>query len=215
MSSFLIDDLALRWIVTALFGVSIAGYVYILVAQHGRRTSIVEHLLHLAMSLAMIVMAWPVGMGLPTGGPIVVFLLAALWFVGVAGRVCASTRDRLTNGYYAVMMTAMAWMYLVMNGSLPRQTDHSPGHTPSGSPDVEMPGMDMSAPETSWAATEPGWITAVNWIATGGFAVAAVWWLYRYFADRRTNPVPHTAQPAHLVLLCQGFMAVGIAIMFA
>ena len=27
----------------------------------------------------------------------------------------------MTNHYYAVMMAAMAWMYAVMNGSLPGQ----------------------------------------------------------------------------------------------
>lgn len=215
MSHFVIGGLVLRWIVTVFFGVSIAGYVYILVAQRGRRTCTVNHVLHLVMSAAMIAMAWPVGMGLPTVGPMVFFVLAALWFVLAAGRAPSATSDRLTNGYYAVMMAAMAWMYAVMNGGLPGQTGHSPDHTLSGSPGMKMPGTDISAPETSWPAPEPGWITAVNLTAAVGFAMTAVCWLYRYFADRRTKPVPHTAQLTHLRLLCQACMATGLAIMFA
>src|SRR5262249_51751470 len=119
MFGMLTGDLALTWIVTLLFGVSNATYVYILVAQHGRRTGTIKHLLHLAMSAAMILMAWRVGMNLPTVGPMIFFLLAGVWFVCVAGRVSLPARDRLTNCYYAVMVAAMAWMYALMNGSLP------------------------------------------------------------------------------------------------
>jgi hypothetical protein len=216
MSHFLIDDPALRWIVTVLFCVSITGYVYVLVAQHRRWICTVNHLLHLVMSVAMIAMVWAVGMDLPAFGPMVFFLLAAVWFLVVACRVSCNNSDRVTNGYYAVMMTAMAWMYAVMDGSLPGQTgQHSTDHTVSGSPGMEMHGMDMSGPEISWTVSEPGWITIVNWIVTVGFAVAAVYWLYRYFADRATNPAPHRARLANLGLLCQAFMAAGIAIMFA
>lgn len=215
MSRIVIDDVVLRWIVTCLLGVSIAGYVYAIAAQHVRWTCTVNHLLHLAMSVAMIAMAWPVGAGLPTVGPMIFFLLAAFWFVLVAARASSGIPDRLTNGYNATMMATMVWMYAVMNGSPPSRTGHSSEHALSGSPDVEMAGMDMSEPQMSWTAAEPpGWISTVNWIATVGFAVAALCWLYRYFTARRTNPVPHTAQLAHLELLCQGFMAAGIAAMF-
>jgi Domain of unknown function (DUF5134) len=51
-------------------------HLYILVAQHDRQTSTVNHLLHLTMSVAMILMAWRVGMNLPTVGPMIFFLLA-------------------------------------------------------------------------------------------------------------------------------------------
>jgi DNA-binding FrmR family transcriptional regulator len=73
------------------FGVSIATYVYILVAQHDRQTSTVNHLLHLTMSAAMILMGWRVEMNLPTVGPMIFFLLAGVWFVCVAGRVSSVT----------------------------------------------------------------------------------------------------------------------------
>lgn len=212
----MIDDHALRWIVTVLFAASAAGYVSVLVAQHGRWRCIVNHLLHLVMSVAMIVMAWPVGIGLPTVGPMIFFVLAAVWFVLVAARASSCIPDRLTNGYNAAMMMTMVWMYAVMNGSLPSRTGHSSDHALSGSPGVEMAGMDMSEPRMSWTAAEPsGWISTVNWLTTIGFAVAALYWLYRYFAARRTNPMPHTAPLSSMGLLGQGFMAAGVAVMFA
>ena len=101
MLDIVIGDLSLRWIVSTLFGASIATYVYIVVVQHDRRTSTVNHLLHLTMLAAMILMAWRIGMRIPTFGPIILFLLAGIWFLRVAGRVSAATRDRVTNYYYA------------------------------------------------------------------------------------------------------------------
>lgn len=211
----MIDDLALRWIITILFAASIAGYVYVLAAQYDRWTCTVNHLFHLAMSVAMIVMAWPAGMGLPTVGPMVFFLLAAVWFALTPGWVSPGIPQRLINSYHAVKMTAMAWMYAVMSGSLPGQTGHSSGHNMSGAPGMSMAGMDMAGPEMSSTAAEPGWMTTVNWIAAVGFAAAALFWLHRYFGERRTDPVSHTARLARLGSLCQAVMAAGAAVMFA
>lgn len=214
-SRFVIDDLALRWIVTVLFAASIAGYGCILAAQHNRWTCTVNHLLHLAMAAAMIVMAWPAGMGLPVVGPMVFFLLAAGWFVLAPGRVFSGIADRLINSYHAMKMTAMAWMYAVMSGHLPGQTCHSADHAISGSPGMHMAEMNMPVSEMSSTASEPGWITTVNSIAAVGFAIAALYWLYRYVAERRSNAVSHRAQLVVLGPLCQALMAAGAALMFA
>jgi len=62
------SDLTLRWVVTLLFVASIATYVCILIVDHRRWTNTVNHSLHLAMSAAMILMAWDVGMHLPALG---------------------------------------------------------------------------------------------------------------------------------------------------
>lgn len=187
VSLFLIDGLVLRWSVTILFGISIAGYAYIVLAGRERWIGTVNHLLHQVMSIAMIAMVWPVGMHLPTVGPMIFFLLASAWFVVVAARGSCGVADRVTNGYYALMMAAMGWMYAVMNGNLPGQAGQAPG---------------------------PGWITTVNGFAAVGFAVAAVCWLYRYVTGRRRTPPP-TARLAQLGVLCQMVMAAGIAVMFA
>jgi len=147
-------------------------------------------------------------MELPTRVPMIFFLAAAVWFVLVAAHVFSGNADRLTNGYHAIMMAAVAWLYAVMTGGPLGQRGHSPDHTMSSSPGMKMPGMDMSVPETA----EPGWITTLNWIAAVGFASAAVYWLY--FAQRKTNPVRHTARLGDWGTLCQAFMAAGMAIMF-
>jgi hypothetical protein len=213
-----IEDLALRWAVTALFGASIAGELYVLVAQRERWICTVERLLHLLMSAAMIVMAWPAGMDFPTVGPMVFFLAAAVWFVLVAAHVFSDSADRLINGYHATMMAAVAWLYAVMSGGLPGQHSPSPEKAMSGSagmnmPGMDMPGMDMPAHQMHWCAAQPGWITTINWIAAVGFACAAVYWLYRYFTGVRKSTVRRTAL-ADVGPLYQAFMAAGMVIMF-
>lgn len=215
MPFFVIDDLALRWTVTILFAASIAGYLYILGAQDDRWICTIEHLVHLAMSAAMIVMAWPVAMNLPKTEPMVFFLLAAAWFMVVTARISSSITGRLTNGYYGLTMAAAAWMYAIMGGGLLSRTSHSADCALADSPDMQMPGMDTSAPQMSTSATEPEWITTLNWIATAGFAIAALSWLYRYVAHHTTTAVPATGYLSHLGALCQALMADGMAIMFS
>jgi Domain of unknown function (DUF5134) len=221
-ASSLMGDVALRWIVTVVFGASIATYVYILIAQHRRWTNTVNHLLHLAMSAAMILMAWGVGMSLPTVGPMIFFLLAGIWFARAAGRMSTVTGDRLTNGYYAVMMAAMAWMYAVMAGGLPGQNGHSPDHGLSGSLAMNTSGMDMSTSgvqmspyEMSRTLPGPGWITTVNSIVALVFGAMALYWPWRHFAKQRTNPVSYATRLARLEPLCQALTAGGTALMFS
>lgn len=209
------SDPTLRWVITLLFGASIAIYVYILMAQRRRWTNVVSHLLHLAMSVAMIVMVWDVGMHLPTGAAMIFFVLAALWFARAAARVSTATSERFINGYYALMSAAMAWMFAVMNGNLPGQVVHSFDHAPSAAPAMEMSQADMATPH-AMSPTGFGveWITAVNWIATFIFAVVALYWACHYLARRRTGPVPHAGRPAHLAPLYQCCTAAGTALMF-
>ena len=214
MSSSLIGDVALRWIVTTLFGASIATYMYIPGAQRGRWTSTVNHLLHLVMSAAMILMAWGVGMSLPTVGLMIFFLLAGVWFAGAAGRMSTATGDRLTNGYYAVMMAAMAWMFVAMNGRLPSQFGHSSDRAQSAAAATDMSGMDMPAHEMSPIEPAAEWIATVNSIAALGFAVVALYWACRNLAKRRVDAVPHTRRLAHLEPIYQACTAAGTALMF-
>ncbi|WP_241523589.1 DUF5134 domain-containing protein [Mycobacterium sp. IEC1808] len=203
-------DVVLRWMLTALFGVSIATYSYTLVAQRGRWTSTVNHLLHLAMSAAMILMAWHAGMELPSAGPIAFFLLAGLWFAFLAGRV---SRDRVTNSYYAVMMVAMAWMSAGMNGMASQTPEHpmagSMAMNSSGM-DVDTPGMEMPAQHLASTVAGP-----VNAIATLGFAMVALYWPCRYIASRRRGPEPRGALVARFEPIYQAFTAAGTALMFA
>jgi hypothetical protein len=110
----MIQDIFLRWTVTALFVLSAAECLAAIAA--GRRTwiPVVDRLLQVIMSVAMVVMAWPWGMTLPTIGPLVFFILAAVWFVAIG---CAHSHG-VVSGYHALEMLAMSWMYAVMNGNL-------------------------------------------------------------------------------------------------
>jgi hypothetical protein len=84
----------------------------------------------------------------------------------------------------------------------------------SNMPGMDMPGMDMAGTDTSSSASgHPAWMGAINWLFTIGFAIAALWWVYRYFAPRKAEPT----EPWHRFLGAarQALMAAGMAIMFA
>lgn len=212
----MIHDLFLRWIVTALFVLSAAECLYAIATGRRVWTHIVGHSLHFVMAVAMAVMAWPRGAALPTTGPMIFFLLATVWFVIVT---LVQTGHRGINAYHAAMMLAMAWMYAVMGGSLIPQPSEGTGGGGApighhGSSAASMPGMDMPAAS---GATEiigdPPFIAGLNWLCTVGFILAAGWWLYRYFVERKAEPT----QPSHRFLgtAAQAMMAAGMAIMFA
>lgn len=216
-----IADLTMRWIVTLLMAAAISEYVLSLVTHRLRWPGVIGHLLHIVMSAAMIVMAWPFGMDLPATGPMVFFLAAGVWFVIAAIVFAETTAERAAHGYHAVMMAAMAWMYAVMHGDL------LPGAASSMDTDAhtmsrhDMAGMDMAGSahgsDVHSHATNPGYIAVLNWVLTIGFLIAAVGWLYLYFSRRRPVGAPEqraTALLTHSGELSQVFMAVGMSIMF-
>jgi len=208
-----IEDLALRWVVTVLFGLAAAECFVASCTGHRRWMSVVGNVLHVAMAVAMAVMAWPGGAALPTVPPMVFFLLATGWFVAMtASREAVG--HRIAYLYHALMMLAMAWMYAVMNGTLlPGQSSTDlaavpamPGsHAHHQMPGMAMPGMDM--PGDSLSGT-PWWIDAINWLCTVGFAFAALYWIARSIGARRES------MHARVGVLCQATMAAGMAIMF-
>jgi hypothetical protein len=211
----MIDKFVVRLVITAVFCVSIAECLYVLAAQHGSWRCRISTLLHLVMSVAMIVMAWSAGTQLPTNEPVVFFGIAAIWFVAVAVTDAPGVRPRLTNAYHAVMMTAMAWMFAVIHtGPSASRSGHSHHHDAHASGMHTSSTIDASSMELSPNVSEPVWVTTINWIAALGFAVAAAYWLLRFVAERRTNPVSHESRPAGRELLCQASMAAGAAIMF-
>ncbi len=195
----MIQDLTLRWVVTVLFGLCIVAFMLAIARGH-RWIPRIGQALHVVMAAAMAVMAWPAGAKLPTTGPMVFFLLAAAWFIGMS-LIPAGAGHRVINAYHSLMMLAMGWMYAVMNGHL------LPGQ--SGHRCRSMPGMDMSDVHT---ARGPAWILAVNWLITIGFALATVVWIYRYFTKRQTDSTECAYQPTSIV--GQAMMAAGMAVMF-
>lgn len=224
----MIQDLALRWVVTLLFVLSAVECGYAIAAGKRTVTGMVGQGLHLVMAVAMAVMAWPRGAELPTIAPMVFFLLAAAWFLGV---VLTQPDHRIVNGYHALMMLAMAWMYAVMNGRLlPADTPPAQQNGPTGGGHHHGSGgqqhgahADMSPTNMAPTGTGdmghsthggyPAWVDAINWFWTVGFALSALWWSYRGFTDLRTQP----RAPAYerLSVIGQAMMAAGMAIMFA
>ena len=213
-------DLTLRRVVTALFVFSAGVCLSAIAANRHSTVNLVSHALHAVMAIAMAVMAWPRGAELPSRGPMIFFLAAAIWFAVVTVR---SDGHRVANTYHTLMMLAMAWMYAAMGG-LPLQREQ---HADSMA-GMDMPGMDMTSGHAGHAGhaghgghadhamamstgTEPAaWIGLLNWVCTLGFAAAAVFWLYRLIVARFSEDTSRQ----RIGILCQLAMAAGMAIMF-
>ena len=109
----MIQDAALRWVVTLMFLFSAGVCVTSIVRHRPSPADVISHSLHAIMAIAMAVMAWPRGAGLPSRVPMIFFAAAAVWFAVVLVR---SAGHRGANVYHALMMLAMAWMYAAMGG---------------------------------------------------------------------------------------------------
>jgi Domain of unknown function (DUF5134) len=199
----MIHDIVLRWVVIALFALTAVEYGVAVITRPRPWTSALNHALHVVMAVAMVVMAWPWRTQLPTTGPAVFFLLAAVAFAAMAIFAVRTTTRRELYFYHGLMMLATAWMYAIMDSHW----------MPAGSsmqPDMSMPGMEMSAMEMPTTSEPPTWFSAVGWIGVVGFAVAAVFWTYRYVLDRRRKTAPRRS----LGDFGQAMMAAGMAIFF-
>ncbi|CRZ13411.1 DUF5134 domain-containing protein [Mycolicibacterium neworleansense] len=208
----MIADLALRWAVTVLFAFSALECTFALMGSRGRPGTAVSQLLHLAMAIAMMVMAWPRGAELPTLGPMYFFLGAAAWFLAGLLR-SGTTQGRVADGYHAAMMLAMAWMYAVMNGNVLGHQAETAAAGSHGAHAMHMTGHHGggAAMAMEQVSVQPPWIPAINWLLTIGFVIAATLWLYRYFAARHGAETPPFS---HFGTLCRAMMAAGMAIMF-
>jgi hypothetical protein len=198
----MIHDVVLRWVVIGLFALVAVECGVAVITKPRPWTSAVNHALHLVMAVAMVAMAWPWAAKLPTTGPAVFFLLAAVSFAGMAVFAIRTTTRKELYAYHGLMMLATAWMYAIM--------DRHP--MPAGSstqPDMSMPGMAMSTMNMP-ASNSATWFSAVDWLGAVSFAIAAVFWTYRYVLDRRRKAAPRRS----LGDLGQAMMAAGMAIFF-
>ena len=201
----MIADPMLRWLVTGLFVLTAAECVLALAIKRRPWTWVVSHGLHFVMAVAMVVMAWPWGARVPSTGPAVFFLLAAITFVAMAVVVARTTGLRVRYGYHASMMLATGWMYAIMNARF-----FPVGSSARGAAQSAMAGMDMAGPTMPARSGSPVWFSAVGWLGTVGFAVAAVFWTYWYFVKRRHAP----SRLSSLGNLSQAGMAIGMTILF-
>ena len=211
----MIQDLALRWVVTLLFAFSAGVCIKAIASNRHSVASVISHSLHAIMAIAMAVMAWPKGAELPTRAPMIFFFAAALWFAVVTAR---GSGHRAANVYHTLMMLAMAWMYAAMGGLPVRRRDAG------AMAGMDMPGMEGMegghaghaghaghSTAGSGAVETVSWYGPLNWVCTVGFALAAVYWLYRFITARLQ---PSTGADS-VGVLCQFAMAAGMAIMFS
>lgn len=211
----MIQDLALRWVVTLMFVFSAGVCVSTIAANRHAVANLISHSLHAIMAIAMAVMAWPSGAALPTRAPMIFFAAAALWFAAIT---IGSTGHRVGNTYHALMMLAMAWMYAAMGGlplrgaadampsAMPGMTA-SAGHAGHAGHGGHSAGMHSGAEQATWVAT-------LNWVCALGFAAASAFWFYRLITARLQPSTPGRTSNT-VGILCQLAMAAGMAIMFA
>lgn len=193
----MIDDLRLRWLVTALFLVSAGGFA--LVADRRSRTVAVSHALHVTMAIAMAAMAWPESLELPPTPAEAFFLAAASWFLIAAVSAARSIGARLASGYHALQMAAMAWMYAAMGGHL------TPRPSMTSMTSMDMPEMGAAPP-----SGRHGWVSTVNWLWAIVFVLAALGWSYLLITPRRRSRTRRRSGA-----LVEAMTAAGMAIMFA
>ncbi|GAA4397458.1 DUF5134 domain-containing protein [Tsukamurella soli] len=197
----MISDPFLKWAATVAFLVTAVFWL----ARAGSRSASVAGrftgALHVVMSLAMLTMVWPNLPGVTATVGMTVFGVAAAVFVALLG---TRREHRVENGYHALMMATMVWMYAVMDPSIVGGV-----HSMSGGGSMDMGGgMTMSMP-MSTTMHLPGWAGYLD-LAIGlvylGFAAA--WVAYAYHEA-------HAHDRAHrLTGAMQAVMAVATAAMF-
>lgn len=197
----MISDMALRWILTVAFAAAGAFCLYRCVRQ-GPAAHRVSDVLHVAMCAGMIAMAWPAGMNLARVPQILLFSAAAVWFVGLLVFDVRGHHGRLSLGYHAVMLAAMAWMVLVMPAAM---SGMSMVAMPAGG---EHAGMSMGGGTMTMNA--PTHVVVVAIVLTVGFAVAGLFWLTRAIDTARVAAGPRLPV---MGLVAEAVMGLGMAVM--
>ncbi|MFG3132310.1 DUF5134 domain-containing protein [Streptomyces tendae] len=209
----------LRWILTLMFAAPVLYGLWRLVLPTTGLTGRVGHVLHAAMGVLMIAMAWPWGMDLAVAPQVVLFTAGAVWFVGTSlirpgGR--SRTGAVLAAWPHALMMGAMAWMVAAMATSGSTAGHGSGGH--GGHEGHTAGGSGLAS--MSLTDTGPSLASAV--LAVALTAIGLVW-LARAFDFARAQvpapaggPAPAGADTAAaLDPACHAVMALGMAVMFA
>ncbi|KAA9154667.1 DUF5134 domain-containing protein [Amycolatopsis acidicola] len=197
----MIPEPTLRWILTIAFAAVGAFCVYRCV-RHGGAAHRVSDLLHIAMCAGMIAMAWPAGMNLARVPQILLFSAAAVWFAGLLVFDVRGHHGKLSLGYHAAMLAAMAWMVLVMPAPMSGMTM---AEMPTGG---EHAGMSMGAGTMTLDA--PPHVTVVALVLTAGFLVAGVFWLARAIDTARVADGPRLPAAG---LAVDAVMGLGMAVM--
>lgn len=216
----------LRWILSLMFAVPVLYGVWRMVLPTTGLAERADHLLHAAMGVLMIAMAWPWGMDLAALPQVVLFSVGGLWFLAAAPfRTGGRTWNQAVRAAlpHALMMGAMAWMVAAMasSGAMSGHTEAAGAH--------DMAGMDMSGGSglaaMSLTGTGPRATAVLLAVVLGGLGLS---WLTRALdrsrdrstAGEREQPRGESALEAvhsggALSPACHAAMALGMAVMFA
>lgn len=118
------SDPLTQWAFTCTFGALAIHSALRIYFDRSRWTLVVGHILHAAMSLDMIAMAWPWWERIDWLSQMILFAVATLWFLALwmLGANHKETYRRLVGTHpswhqamHALMMGAMTWMVAVMS----------------------------------------------------------------------------------------------------
>ncbi|MEZ0053883.1 hypothetical protein ABIA30_004920 [Mycobacterium sp. MAA66] len=153
----------LRWALTVVFAA--AAVLFVGTGYRTGRRSVWT--LHALASVAMIAMAWPVGMQISPVLYALVFTACALYFAWLSLYDSGLPHPV----YHVTMMAAMAAMGLLMapNTAIPAAGAQAVGHHSHAT---------HAASGTAAHLTNPGWLTAVCVALAAGFGAATLWWFY-------------------------------------
>jgi hypothetical protein len=152
--------------------------------RQGPVTSRFGDVLHAAMCVAMVAMAWPATMAFARLPQLALFGFAAVWFAVATARGAAhgGHDGRWQPGFHAVMMAAMAWMVFAM----PRAMVGS-----GAASTMDMPGMaGMSMPLPSAGGGVPADVVIVALVLAITFCLAGVAFLARAIDGVRAAAPP-------------------------
>lgn len=138
----MVDSPVLQWALTVLFALT-AGYSLLRLWRDRGAIGCADAVLHLLMSVAMVVMVWPWGMGVLLVPQVALFGAATLWYCAVWLAVVRDGRlVRRLGGHpawhqlaHAAMMAAMVWMLVTM-APTDAAVAHDGGHGSHGGLDV-------------------------------------------------------------------------------
>lgn len=165
----MITNVGVRWGLTVLFLVCVGLYGRQAIGAPSSWQQRFGWWLHMPMAAAMIAMAWPAGMSIPTLLYILVFSAAALYFLYFA--VFGAGVDHAF--YHALMMAAMVAMAVVMPTDA--MTGMSPATAMGAGHNVPMAGMGTV--HSAATSAPPTWVSVACGLAAAGFVGAALWWL--------------------------------------
>lgn len=190
-----------NWILTVLFtvtGVICLWHIAASTEHRGHRDEARGiDALHLAMSVAMIVMIWwPPG---TTGTWVQVAVFAVIGAAILIGGLRATRWPvRVDSVAHVLLAVAMIWMLAAM----PLIMGHDPAASPGGH--AGHGGVTTSSTSQSAASTAISTpVAAITWTLVAISAVCAIWWVRRLFAAPRG--VLHAG--------CHVLMASGMALM--